>query len=780
VNKFGLFLIALLLTSMVFNDISAYQIQVVTDNGNVFTIQNPTSTTTGSETGNGNGTGNGISAQIVTIHPQGTVISGIDSVTGNVSSLRPYNKVSTGTFAAGFQTSDMVQKMFIPQVNAQYVYSGGALTQNSTPPPNTLTPATTTVLAGSGSSTTSSSGITFTGAGSTQDVLLNSGLGSSLITGTGITGGSSAFFGSKVDPTVSITAYDGETHGYTIFSSNIGTTSGGYTVTTPVNKYVSSASNVYATYTWSWSACNMSAYTAWSWSCGYDSGTGVATVNGYVSGNYYYVTSVSFSTTDQYAANYYSHTSSSSCTAKGGCSYFQSGSSFVPYITLYDKSPFMPTALSPTFTSDFQYQFNFNSNLQYDLITQPTSGGTTIKAYNYDPSTQLYFHVTGLPANKPYQILQNGIVGISGITGSDGSLKLSAVQVAAGGQSTISGELDLYTNSPTFNSSIGTAVYDTVNNQMFNIPASSQQIYTPFAYVAFQMPSTTTIQNVVENATSLVSIPYLTKTYSAGTSMMAPIIPELKSISFTLNGTKIIVPLSTVPSSMGISIVTPGTSSNSGYSTNGSPVQISADAGGDAAAVAPKTGTMYALISASASADTAFSSSVTYNYQQTAVQYIYGVYDPSIGRYIASPCPQNQFLASGCTDHLTYASNGAHAGPLSVYVDTYVNGVMVGSQIVYNNQNPTIVQTSSVNNWSMGANSAIAMHYSQTAATGLVQVSVHAGDLVEFYLRVHVDAYGDSISVPTGTYGVFTTTSQLSTGSATINLNNGSILTGMS
>ncbi|MGI0059573.1 MAG: hypothetical protein ACREBJ_07370, partial [Nitrosotalea sp.] len=241
-NKFGLFLISLLLIPLVFNGVSAYQIQVVTDNGNVFTIQNPTSSLTAGD-GTGNGTGNGISAYIVTVHPQGTVISGIDSITGNVSSLRPYNKVSTGTFAAGFQTNDTVQKMFIPQINAQYVYSGWTLTQNSTPPPNTLTPVTTTVLAGSGSSTTSSSGITFTGAGSTQDVLLDSGLGSSVITGTGITGGGSAFFGSKVDPTISITAYDGGTHGYTIFSSNIGTTSGGYTVTTPVNKYVSSASN---------------------------------------------------------------------------------------------------------------------------------------------------------------------------------------------------------------------------------------------------------------------------------------------------------------------------------------------------------------------------------------------------------------------------------------------------------------------------------------------------------------------------------------------------------
>ena len=770
--------LGLLLTAFVFNSAYATQILIVTDNGNVFPIANTSSSSAaGTGNGNGNGTGNGVIAQIVTTNPKGLVIAGIDSATGNSSSLRPYNKVNTGTFAAGFQTSDSVQKMYIPQINAPYAYSNGVLQSSSTPLPNILSPSSTTILSGSPSSTTSSSGIGISGPG-TLGILLNSGLGSTVVTGSGITGGGSAFFGTLIDNTISPTAYDGGTHGYTVFTSNIGTTSGGYTVTTPVNKYVSSASNAYATYTWGWSACNMSAYTAWSWSCGYDSGTSVATVNGYVSGSYYYVTSVTYSTTDQYAANYYSHTSSSSCSAKGGCSYFQSGSSFVPYITLYDKSPFVP--LTQTYTSDFQSQVNFNPSYSYWLIVTPTSGGTTIGATNYDPNTQMFFKVTNLPSNIPFQILQNGVVGVQGVTSSSGIISLSASQIAAGGQSSISGELDIYPNSPAYVGTIGTAVYDTVNNQMFNIPAASQQIYTSFAYVQIPMAAKTNIQNVVDNATSLISIPYLSKTYNAGSSMMVPIIPGLKSISFSLNGTQTVLKMSSIPSNLGISIVTSGTNSNSGYDTNGEPLQISADTGGEASAIAPKDGTMYALVNAQVSADTSYTTSATYNYQQTATQYIYEVYNPSIGWYVKAPCPQDQFQASGCTDHLSYASSSAHAGPLDVYVDIYVNGVFSNSQIIYYNPNSIIQQTSSVNSWSFSGSNAMAMHYPTSQASGIVQIPVHAGDLVEFYMRAHVDAYGDPISVPTGYYGVFTTTNQVCTGSATINLNSGSILTGIS
>lgn len=760
---------------LIFNSAFAYQIQVVTDSGNVFTIQHPLAQGNGTGSGNGNGTGNGINAQIVTIHPQGTILAGVDNVIGNPSSLRPYNKVTSGTFAAGFQTSDQVLKMYIPKINSQYVYTNGILQNNAAPLSNILSPISVTYFPtfSGGSETTSINGLTFAGAGSMTDVLLSSGMTSSVITGSGVTNGGMVFVGSKIDPTVSITDYDGGTHGYTIFSSSAGiSVSGSYTITIPVNKYVSSVNNAYAQYYWSYSN---RVYCGYQVSCGgnqyyypTDVGPATAVIKGYQSGNYYYVTSLSYTTTDSFAANYFPYRSYP----------YYTGSNYHPYFVLFDKSPFI--SASPSFTSDFQQQFNFISNLNYDLIVKAVSGGTTVTATTYDPNTQLFFKVTNLPPNRPFQILQNGVVGVQGITSPSGIISLSASQIEAGGQSSISGELDLYTNSPVFNSNIGTAIFDTVNNQIFNIPASSQQIYTPFAYVALQNPSATRIQNLIENSTSLVSVPYLSGTYNAGTTVMIPIIPGLKSFSYSSNGTKIIVSLASLPNNVGMSIITPGSYSNSAYNTNGSPMQISADTGGESSAIATKSGTMYALINSQVSADTAYTTSTTYNYQQTATQYIYQVYNPSTGWYNSAPCPQIQFQTNGCTDKLTYASSSAHAGPLSVYADIYVNGVMTDSQIIYYNQNPTIQQTSSVNNWTLSGSNAMAMHYPTSSATGLVQVPVHAGDLVEFYLRAHVDAYGDPISVQSGQYGVFTTTNQLCTASTTININNGSILTGMS
>ncbi len=758
--------------TLVVNDAFATQIQIVTDNGNIFTVS-ATANSTANSNGSGNATsnGNGIVARIVTIHPQGTVVSGIDNVVGQPYALIPYNKITSGTFAAGFQNSDDIVKLAVPKMNSQYIYSGGVLIQNSTPQSNTLAPVSTSVLAGSGSATTSSSGITFTGAGSTIAVQAN-GAGSSVVEGTGITGGGLVVFGTLVDPSVTISAYDGGTHGYTIMSPTIssGTVSGG-TVTVPINKYVSSSANAYATYTWSYSYCAMSAYTAWSWSCSSDAGTGVATVNGYASGNFYHVTSVSYTTTDGYATNYYPSGSSSSC-GKGGCSYSRYGSAFVPYITLYDKSPLIPSTLK-SYTSDFTSQVNF-APTPYWFIVEPTSGGTTIKASAYDPTTQLFLQVTGLPANVPYQILENGIIGLQGITGSDGSLKLSAAQMITGGQS-LSGELDIYPNSPTYVGNIGTAVYDSVNNKVFNIASGTPQIYTPFAYVMMPMSSTENIQNVSVDGIAPMQLSYLSKIYTPGSSIMVPIIPGLKTITFSMNGTSAKIPLTSIPPSLGISVISPGTGTASQYKTDGTGASVRANTGGEGAVIAQLDGTIYALVSATISADVSFTANSAYNYVSSPPTMIYMVYDYMTGLYVQSTCPQ----FNGCQPG-SVSATGATSGPLSLYVDTYVNGQMVNSQIVYSNSNPIISQSSSISSYSFSQSSAVTMHYPTNTVTQLVQVSAHAGDLIEFYLRASVEADGNAISVPTSSYGVFTTSNQLSVGTATVNLSSGSILTGAS
>ena len=787
-QKIGLLVATIFLCTLVIDDAFATQIQIVTDNGNVFTVQRTTNSTMSNDTGGGSGNGLGTGAQIVTIKPQGTVIAGTDNVVGQSYSLIPYNKVTSGTFAAGFQKNDDIVKLVVPKMNSQYIYSGGVLIPNSIPQSNTLAPITTNVLVGSGSTTASSSGITFTGAGSTMVVKAN-GAGSSVVEGTGITGGGLVVFGTPIDPSVSIVAYD-PTHGPGVFTSNAISSSTydvtihdppvciycdarsthwyypthvetHYVITTPVNKYVSSSSNAFATFYWSYYAPGYTVrHCSWRGGCSYyvtpavsDGGTVQATINGYQSGNNYYVQSLTYDTTNSLVTSN-------------------------PKFMLYDKSPFDQTT-SKTYTSDFTSQVNF-APTPYWFIVQPTSSGTTIKTSTYDPATQLFLQVTGLPANVPYQILENGIIGLQGITGSDGSLRLSAAQMVAGGQS-LSGELDIYPNSPTYVGNIGTAVYDAVNNKIFNISSGTPLLYTPFAYVLIPMPAASNISNVLVNSGTMISLPYLSKSYAAGSSMMVPIVPGLKTISFNINGSPITINLSTVMASTGISIVTPGTSSNSAYSTTGSSVKVSADTGGEAVAIAPKDGTMYALINSQVSADTSFTTSATYNYQSTQTQYIYGVYNYKIGRYVPSTCPQWQFQEYGCTDNTNIlASTSAHAGPLTVYVDTYVNGVLTDSQIVYHNNQPQILQSTAVNNYYVGGPSAMSMHYASSSASGLVQVPVHAGDLVEFYLRAHVDAYADPIPVPHGMFGVFTTTSQSSVGSATINLSSGSILTGIS
>ncbi|MDC8451590.1 MAG: hypothetical protein KGH99_00940 [Thaumarchaeota archaeon] len=776
-------IVALCMLTLVVNDAFATQIQIVTDNGNVFTVS-ATANSTANSNGSGNATsnGNGIVARIVTIHPQGTVISGIDNVVGQPYTLIPYNKITSGTFAAGFQNNDNVVKLIVPKMNGQYIYSGGVLIQNSTPQSNTLAPVSTSILAGSGSTTLSSSGITFTGTGSTIAVQAN-GAGSSVVEGTGITGGGLVVFGTPIDPSVSISAYD-PTYGPGVFTSNaISSSTYGvtihdppvciycdarsthwyypthvethYLITIPVNKYVSSSSNAYAEYNWSY-------YSSTRFNCGYyvwcggnqwgysvtsSYGPAGATINGYQSGNKYYVQSLTYDTTNNLAT-------------------------YNPKFTLYDKSPFDP-ATSKTYTSDFTSQVNF-APTPYWFIVKPTSGGTIIKASAYDPTTQLFLQVTGLPANVPYQILENGIIGLQGITGSDGSLKLSAAQMVTGGQS-LSGELDIYPNSPTYVGNIGTAVYDSVNNKVFNIASGTPQIYTPFAYVMIPMSSTENIQNVSVDGIAPTQLSYLSKIYTPGSSMMVPIIPGLKTITFSMNGTGAKIPLTSIPPSLGISVISPGTGTASQYKTDGTGASVRANTGGEGVVIAQLDGTIYALVSATISADVSFTANSAYNYVSNPPTMIYMVYDYMRGLYVQSTCP----TFNGCQPG-PISATGATSGPLSLYVDTYVNGQMVNSQIVYSNSNPMISQSSSISSYSFSQSSAVTMHYPTNTVTQLVQVSAHAGDLIEFYLRASVEADGNAISVPTSSYGVFTTSNQLSVGTATVNLSSGSILTGAS
>ena len=152
-QKIGLLVATIFLCTLVIDDAFATQIQIVTDNGNIFTVQRTTNSTASNGTSSGSGNGLGTGAQIVTIKPQGTVIAGTDNVVGQPYSLVPYNKITSGTFAAGFQNSDDIVKLVVPKMNSQYIYSGGVLIPNPTPQLNTLAPVTTNDLKGSGSAT---------------------------------------------------------------------------------------------------------------------------------------------------------------------------------------------------------------------------------------------------------------------------------------------------------------------------------------------------------------------------------------------------------------------------------------------------------------------------------------------------------------------------------------------------------------------------------------------------------------------------------------------------
>ncbi|MGI0102313.1 MAG: hypothetical protein ACREA7_06935 [Nitrosotalea sp.] len=160
-QKSSLMIMLLVASTMIFSDASATQIQIVTDLGNVFTVQktSPSNSTSNDAVNNAiSGAGLGTAARIQTVQPQGTLVYGSGYV-GTTSPIQPYVSIPQGTnFAALIQNNDNSVSLPMPEFYSTYHYTNGQLVQEAGPA-NILSFTDTKTLSGNLSPTLGSNGI---------------------------------------------------------------------------------------------------------------------------------------------------------------------------------------------------------------------------------------------------------------------------------------------------------------------------------------------------------------------------------------------------------------------------------------------------------------------------------------------------------------------------------------------------------------------------------------------------------------------------------------------
>ncbi len=734
------------MSALGFPDVKDKKVLVVTDLGNVFAPelrkndQNPLQGT--------GGTGFGNNAYVRTIEREGTVRFG-SGVTGDDASLKPHVGVPSGTsFAALLGSNDPSQSLSVPEFGEEYKYVSGSLQQITVNVPNSLSFSAYRVLGGDGFASNGDT-VSFSAGGSTIQYgyhclshydpyysyyhsychygYYGSASGTTIAAKLNMISGQYLLKGSVnsgtlklVESPYDLTSVKYDSSGISVYQGSASvytSTQQGYryqfdsscsrfwwlynycyswvsntstSVYAPVNQLVTSQSSIKAVYEYQSTGYRCNPY--WHGYCTPYTVTNSypLTANGYSSGNFFYITYVS------------GQTSGSSLPANG-------------VVKIYDTSLGRDLA---SFKASFEQLLTFPSKQLY-LVGQLNAGGSaSIKAEKMDPNFGVYFKVTGLPANIPYQIEKNGLIGARGMADQNGSVLLTASSVNIGGSSSPGGLLKVFPSSKAYRGSFSTVVFDTINNQAFNI-AGPNEVYVPFAYVRIPFSTDTNLQSI--SIDGIIALNYLAGQYAAGSGIDVPVLPGMKSITLNTNGSKVVLSMQDVQTRLSAKPILPITSSNSKYSASSVVSSISVDAGREAFAVAGAPGTMSALITVSVSGYAGFTTT---------------------SQISPPPHPRD---------------------PLSVYVDVYKNGALVKSERIYYDDKPNAQITTSISGFSV--TQAIQYNYNQRTATSLVLADVSPGDVVEFYIRTNVSASADPVPIGGITGSIAQATATIQSGS---------------
>ena len=415
----------------------------------------------------------------------------------------------------------------------------------------------------------------------------------------------------------------------------------------------------------------------------------------------------------------------------------------------YDTLPVKESrnALSGT----FEVQFTFPQGQSYMVID---SAGGTSNIRGIALGEQNFIDIRGLEPDTGYRLVRDDHTVSLGMTSQTGQILLPPFedQVFLGK----SGRLYLYDDSLTYDGqgSVGTRAFDHINDVILQLPFPKDQAYNVHAYVKIPIVGDVRITDVYLDGSDPAShsdgrhfdgsmrLEYLDGTYLNGQSLFVPIIPTFKQIRLTINDIPTHLNIADVLGGTGLHIADPVSS----IITKSRPDRFTNSIEATAGAVTY----MIATINGNAKA----------NIQAT----IYGESEiTNTRKYLKIPPPPPPPFPRD---------------PLSAWVEVYINGEL---QVIDGNSATQIFFSDQpVENHDSGQTGTITHHtagFSYPAVTILdtISVPVQEADFVEFYFYGRIYAEGSIPPVPPG----FEEYRRSSDASATVTLRYAGINTSM-
>jgi len=682
--------------------------------------------------------GLGVYMAIQNINTNGKVYFG-DSQTGTQTDIRQYVEIGTNDdWVIAIKDNDNSETLYVPEFGKEYIYSNNALTMVHNIIPNILGYSTSRVLTGSVTHALNNDGITLSGTGEIV-LALNDYTSQSLYlrgTGTGELKIVTSTYDLINDSYVTNKGFLTHTANIDPQSNSFSVIAGIDSVHTGVLSYTGHASSTTG-------GCGWASESNFPGTTGVPLGARVCFYTALVemtttlvktnNADHHIITGDSTTPSVIYLGKYY---------WGGLVAYDEYNENF--NFKLYDT---LPSTQKGGWDADFEQVLAFPSEQTY-LYAKLNGETFTIKGEAFNPNTEPFFQVTGLPVDTAFDVSKSGITGVVGKTDNSGEISLLLDDINFGVSTSPSGILKIYPNSTKYLGNFGIQMIDLLHGETVSLPIGDDLAYIPQNYVRWVFPVPVEAENVRVDGTLLN---YLNKNYTKNEALMIPVIPSANTIYTTINGTDVEILMRDVATTTQIKQVPQKTSTTSDHTNDGTAYTTS-NISTSTFLTATHTGTMNVNFdfkvagSVDFTMDSAYTGgfTVSNSCKWHGASSPYRTYSCTTHRTPNNPASISNMLSLTADQQtqLTAALNRGQASNLTVEVDVLRNMQDVETILIHTSTSAQAFVTSTFSEAQYGTSNQIRMEYPRTLISDQIAIPVTAGDMMEFMVRVNLDASG--------------------------------------
>ena len=718
------------------------------------------------ETGDGTSIldGLGVSLSIQNINTDGKIYYG-NGIIGSQTDIRQYVGVgSNDDWAIAVDDDDSVEPLSISEFGSEYQYVNGQLIQIDNTLPNILSYSNSKKMSGTNSVNLSNGGIVISGTGIQiiklnsydDDILLRGTLNNTdvkIVTSpldlTTLSMSGSNYIVAQTTPSKQITFSEDHFHYHTCRG---GICRGGYNhphqtwdMVSTVNVVVAEDSDFKGKYSTS-ESCRGKLKNNECHNIG----------PGYLTHGKCY----------SFCYRYHDHSFSASRTSDFTTKVVSDGIKITKQITTGSMATYASKTHTITSTHPWNERYHLTENFEHltaisdnsYLVVTLNGGSATIKGENFDPDSDVFFKVSGLPPDIAYDVSKSGIVGTVGKTDSDGMISLLYDDVDFGVSASPGGILKTYPDSVAYLGDFGIGLIDMHNGESIPLSLGEDLVYVPQNYVRWVFPAPVEITNLKVDE---IFLDYLNKDYAKNEALVIPVIPSADTIYATINGTDIEVLMRDVDVRTQIKQVQEKSSTTSDFSNDGT-ASVSSNISTSTFLTATHDGIAIANIDVKVGGSADFSMSSGYNGEfEEATNCKTNYSTPRLNKSCRTVnIPVNlsgisniKSLTSAHRDQLVTALNNGQVSQITVDVDVITNMEYVKTFVIHTLDSAQASTTSTFNETRYSANNQVYVKYPLTSITENISVPVSVGDMIEFVIRVNLDAKG--APVPTSDDGKY-------------------------